>query len=343
MKVGFKIHGDALTRIVREVWISDHPKKAIEILLLGLHGITQQQSINIILGRAKLEGINNLDMIPDKVNTFDGHIPLYSIEQMIDRLETFILEEEARYNISVQYYHQLMLEGRAREIPKDYYQEPNKMRENILEYEENLLYLYSLVGKTVADLPLFNIKVAKRSSWMQTYGKAADEREIDKIMAAPFGDNSDLDPLAVDSTVQGIQDTLKGAGITKPPTIETLLEQEANYQGAQVENITETKFHSGYIAPAGDFYGCPDLQHKMLGNDLREKGSFSSDETDSEKALDDLGWLKLSMGRFAHSLQFITQAQFDVIFDYMESENIKTVKFNLVDQTLEKIGKKHLK
>ena len=104
------------------------------------------------------------------------------------------------------------------------------------------------------------------------------------------------------------------------------------------QDIVGSEFNTGYISPQGDFYGCPDVAHRQLAEKLVEVGSVRSDLKDEQQALDEAGWIKLSMGRIWSAKDHITQHQFDTIFDYMMSREKREIDFNRQMTSLAKLG-----
>jgi len=124
----------------------------------------------------------------------------------------------------------------------------------------------------------------------------------------------------------------KIAGI-QLPDVDAHLAQNHMYDPDDIkaESIKTTKFNSGYIDPAGRFYGCPDIQHMGFADDMHAAGLFQSSNEDKQVVLDVLGYLKFSMGRF-YCEKPLTQGQKDTLIDFAMSREVVAIRFN--DQTI---------
>jgi len=62
----FQISGEFITNQARAFWADEEkPAEALKLLLECCKGITRDQAMSIILGQAKLVGINDLDLVDD--------------------------------------------------------------------------------------------------------------------------------------------------------------------------------------------------------------------------------------------------------------------------------------
>jgi hypothetical protein len=79
-------------------------------------------------------------------------------------------------------------------------------------------------------------------------------------------------------------------------------------------------YRSGWLSPDGKFYGCEYTGHRSLVSDLDKGG---------ERALEETGWIKLSVGHWFSPWKFleangkITQAQLDTLFDWHQHQEQK--------------------
>jgi len=133
----------------------------------------------------------------------------------------------------------------------------------------------------------------------------------------------------------------KIAGI-QLPDLDAHLAQNHIYDPDNIkpESIKTTKFNSGYIDPAGRFYGCPDIQHMGFADDMYAAGLFVSSHDDKQVVLDMLGYVKFSMGRF-YCEKPLTQGQIDTLFDWAISREAHTIRFNDETMTMEKMLEKN--
>ena len=66
------------------------------------------------------------------------------------------------------------------------------------------------------------------------------------------------------------------------------------------DDIVDSVWNSGWLAPDGTFYGCPDLNHSDLDDRLwrhLSNGDTNNGET-SSRNIEKLGYIKLSSGRW---------------------------------------------
>jgi hypothetical protein len=89
----FSISGDYITDIVRQVWVEGDMTKAIHILKSGFPMFEMDLIMDIILGKKKLVGINEMTIEDDDTTECYG-IPLLSMDQQIANKEKALKERE---------------------------------------------------------------------------------------------------------------------------------------------------------------------------------------------------------------------------------------------------------
>lgn len=104
----------------------------------------------------------------------------------------------------------------------------------------------------------------------------------------------------------------------------------------QSEDILKSIWNSGWLAPDGRFFGCPDLIHNMFSKDLYERnkelelnltGEF--DYAHGDKIFEDNKWVKFSSGRWIYTGQMPveeekwrpTKKQYDVILSWAKERS----------------------
>jgi hypothetical protein len=75
--MNFSITGDYITERSRTFWQERQFSKAFK-LLDCLIGITREQQEAIITGKAKVEGVNELDFVPDDWTPPEGYLTHFS-------------------------------------------------------------------------------------------------------------------------------------------------------------------------------------------------------------------------------------------------------------------------
>ena len=85
----------------------------------------------------------------------------------------------------------------------------------------------------------------------------------------------------------------------------------------------------GWIAPDGKFFQCGFQGHIRLADDLMEAGIFASKNFNTERKLEQSGWIKLSANGILNFEDVrVTKRQQDAIFDFMESHKMKKISYN---------------
>lgn len=86
----FQIHGDGLTRIVRDLWLEGSRSKALTVLVTGLHGIDELQALDVCVGRKKLVGdVHGMSLADD-----DTDIEPASLRGLFQQQENELKEKE---------------------------------------------------------------------------------------------------------------------------------------------------------------------------------------------------------------------------------------------------------
>jgi hypothetical protein len=82
--------------------------------------------------------------------------------------------------------------------------------------------------------------------------------------------------------------------------------------------LADVRFWNGWLSPTGVFYNCGTWEHstkarKLAGQEVKKyKGYY-----DGEQALEKLGWLKVSGGRwYSSNIRPMSQKQMDFVFDW---------------------------
>jgi hypothetical protein len=116
-------------------------------------------------------------------------------------------------------------------------------------------------------------------------------------------------------------------GLTDLDKFVKQMHDESKREDIEVEDISKTKWSSGYIDPKGNFYGFHDLGHSEFAEILCKKFRLEPEEKegsdltfrDFEHTLDNEGWVKVSMSRFYwdDDKHKPTEEQKAAIVDYM--------------------------
>lgn len=87
------------------------------------------------------------------------------------------------------------------------------------------------------------------------------------------------------------------------------------------EDIMGSVWNSGWLAPNGDFYGCPDLDHVQFSEQLYHLLGFPYSEYDYDYEFETRGWIKFSCGRWLFVDLEPTKQQYDIIVEWTKDRN----------------------
>lgn len=90
----FSVSGDYVTNMVRELWADSNHEKALNILET-IEGLTEEQRYDILEGKLKLGGINDLTLEEDDATEIYG-MPLLSVKEMFIRERQKLEKEQER-------------------------------------------------------------------------------------------------------------------------------------------------------------------------------------------------------------------------------------------------------
>jgi hypothetical protein len=295
-KLYFTTTGEFITRTAREMWVSDLPKKALNILYEC--GMSKEQALLTISGKKQLVGkvrIGNsdtLDWVDDNVTEMHG-IAL-DVETMIDRLERKYIElSESKIIYS---------EADARTYGDDE-QEDEEYREKLIENVEPKIHeaveglevLYPVVGKTMKDLPVRKVR---------SFRKIKDDLRKEEI-----------------AQQERQNEIAKKEKRTEKFTV-------GGYGGhyyvvhTPVEKCEKENLTSGFLLPDGTFFGGSGVAwvHRAMIETLSDYGFFKdkeyvADEDDCQKIG---GWIKISSGHgwLLYGTKKPTNEQIQFIIDY---------------------------
>lgn len=85
--VGFTVHGDFITNHFRSLVREGNWRRAIEDVMDSLHGMTREYAEMILAGKAKMEGVNTVELLEDDIHTdvewSKAHYALYTANLFI--------------------------------------------------------------------------------------------------------------------------------------------------------------------------------------------------------------------------------------------------------------------
>lgn len=100
--IHFQIHGEFVTRLARDLWAEGSEEKALNLLVTGVHNMTEGLAIDICAGRLKLDGVNNnIKLKKDNAKTDSRGLPLPQsfAEVLKKKLKALKAEQEDKAQI----------------------------------------------------------------------------------------------------------------------------------------------------------------------------------------------------------------------------------------------------
>ena len=164
----FTVTGEGMTTQIRDSWVSDTPKHALKICQEGL-GMTTEQALEVITGKKKLIGDTRVDdgLDWDDDNTTEVSGIKLDVETMISRLEKKYIDASEAINLFNNDADGIIDRLRVESGSIFCNPELNENDGNIGYYTkmvadsiEQLEIVYSLVGKSMKDLPINKIRSA---------------------------------------------------------------------------------------------------------------------------------------------------------------------------------------
>lgn len=310
--VHFSVEGGFLTNFVRSKFVEDTPKKAVHTLMESLPGMPEDLAIEIITGKKKLVGINDLYLEDDNETqlysiplNFDSawsrlakkYLEEVSMLQMIKRRIVILgtsdtvkgaqyrndgFEDETMYDIS-------LLEDR---------ENFKKRKERIDKIAKELAYAGEQVGKSITDIPLENLEILPDFIKLPI-----DEPSIDVPFEVLL--NSDIE--TVGKYFSDDERKLRYAeatGKSYVPMVDSYLAAQRKIDENLKEKIKPNPItdmnDAGWLAPSGEFYGLngeiSNLLHNQLADALAEAGIVTPGEDDGVNVdgyMMKTGWTKI--------------------------------------------------
>jgi len=91
-KVYFRVHGDFITGLARNLWAEEDVGKAIRLLVQGVTNMDEGTAVMICTGHFKLDGVNDLQLLPDNAKEDGRGLPLLSLRETANRLRQKIAD-----------------------------------------------------------------------------------------------------------------------------------------------------------------------------------------------------------------------------------------------------------
>ena len=303
--VHFSISGDFITDQARSFWAESEYEKAFRILECAI-GISKDQMDDIIQGRKKLTGVNDLDLVDD--------------------------DWKPAANVHYPSRHEVLKKGESEEELQSYKEREAK------EYIKRQVYLeYELDFPTGAssDEARMCKQKAKQLIGVEEYENLLEEYVAEyeytqnpkpavSSFSAPKNEKPSMGDWFREQEKAGMLDLSDPLTMTNVLALDPMfmLEKRMNMERRSIQGDVPEKeselFEKGWLLPNGDYYRCHFMEHVWLAGELLNKKY--PDERNYEKTAEDLGWVKLT-GSQTWPLHFhkkLTKKQCNRLWDYCE-------------------------
>lgn len=296
--VGFQIHGDFITDHCRSLIEEGKPKNAWLILTEGLPGITTEQAAEVLTGRKKLEGVNDVDLVDDDAGAESS---AEFIAQIMEDAQEGIRLRKLLEN----FRNMAGLCHKAYNPPRDY--RGNAKRGSPAGLIDEAVIKNMLGGDQVPNL------------LMQVFPPFT-EKEFDEYFEKNQDDLynlvSEVHPW---TRTSGAEDMARRTGLPKK-VVDAVMNPPEPQKKPKTGDIK--KEDNGWILPDGKFYPCGFMGHGQLACDL---GMANSD-----RGAEDLGWVRCGLSEMDGSRNIRikdgkepTQAQINKIDLYCEANDME--------------------
>jgi len=358
----FTITGEGLTNIARNMWTSHIIKNAIETITCN--GLSIEVAEAVLTGKMKFAGDTSVN--PELWIEDDDATHYHS-----SRLLTFaeMLFEKQRRLVETFEYLRVLYVHLDRTIKNEGFTvhghtEINFIKTRIMEYNKkgdsyllDIIYLSTIIGADAVGLvnnALADSAEQKLDEHIRTLKRAYHEPKT----VNPISDVVGASPNLTTASLLGPGMSAALMAMTGMKEVPNVLEAEPLPEEIRPVSMETYEGNSGYIDRSGRFWPCSDLQHRMLAERLARDGiikiknlaeGIAFDDADkievsialgadAEKAIDNLGWVKLSVGRFAfwpeRETMRWTKKQIDTAMIYILKHEMMSVNYNSEEITL---------
>lgn len=285
----FTITGEFMTNHARELW-QEYKFSKVWSLLDCLIGITREQQEAILLGKKKLIGENNVELVDDDWTPPDGYA---SFKEAAERGEHWRELQERRDNEAEEYAH------------REWW--PTRGSTNAsLKY---FAHLEGLVGvtraKQLADAAMQRHSENSMMSRIEDEEKETKPRRPTRLEMANHAAKMRMEMAGMD------------VSILKDPI--GMLDRGKNLTPKLCSDMSS---ESGWLLLDGKYYGCGYMEHIGLAETLLARKTRPGN---AEEVGEKLGWVKIAKGLLGLNIvcqKRPTQKQFTKIWDYCQFHKI---------------------
>lgn len=343
----FYFKGEGFTNLMRDFWSSDLAIKALQNFGID-NGIPLEVAIEMVTGKKMAIGDSRVEMlvVDDDGRFKDSHYSYYTVEEMIARHEKYFIEYS---NVRAEFIRYLNLLT-SKEIKDDDevvlvqddqetdWLSPSETRKRVVSLDDKignsvkeLEFLYSIVGKSLKDLPYSKIGTTvaffDNNKDLEITTRVAREEIVKREK------KKDKQRKEEQARLQEIKDKRKE-------------EEDLKKNKYLITDVSEEDFGkigSCWITNDGKVFGgdAYPFIHDHICYYLSESGYFGKDRNGenircSEKDVEAMNWIKLSGGHgfmlYGHKNPniCINEAQRDTILKWAIANDEEEIEFNNV-------------
>jgi len=334
----FQITGQYITDKLRILW-SESPNKALKFIKESIPELPLDETINIIEGRKKLEGINDLDLVDDNWTKPDD-VPSYL--EFIQKAEIAIntlhdVKDDLISKLNYILYEAKVLQSsidsvgygfdKNNERVKDIYAMWESLPDHIKIYARNVPEFIVKHARTIKAENYKDIWSDKRAlpfdnpSLYDLFNESIlsvgylSSEYISKYIATRISDESEYrkicltmevyEPITTDSwnIVSEYKNKLKEE---ERKGIEASITEEIQFSFKKIEPDKNVESIYGWVSPNGDFYGCGHARHYQLIQELCRQimGDTYVEDHDSVQWAETNNWVRICHNDWDGKLQF---------------------------------------
>lgn len=301
--VHFSIEGEFITDRARALWGEGAFAKAFDLLSCCI-GMSMDQQVEILEGRKKLTGWNDLDFIDDDWSPPEGYP---SFMTALERAGSFDAHE---------------LERRRHQEAEDCVREAEKIQndewtdgERAADAEFFINRARHLIGEDATEAMLIDLKNDRLKEMQEWSGRTWEAKRLENDIERL---ESRVDPVALAyAEAQSRMQLLamsKGQDPCSVPSIDAMMKRGYDIKP---ELFADMASPSGWLLPNGKYYGCGNMEHIGLAHVLLEPEV--GEGKNCEAIAEERGWIKISVGMLGCNVMAKrkpTKKQRDKVFDY---------------------------
>lgn len=282
--VHFSVSGEYLTNFARGRFADGDPKKAVEVLTIGLNGMPLGIACDIVMGKKKLVGWNELELEDDNVSEHSGikldwedaykRLCNKYFEQlgMMQMLKRRIIHYGNSVNSYGACYRRDGFEDsktyetvRLKDDREDY----TRRKYRFDEITEELLFVSERLGKTLLDLPVEKFEPMPDFVTLHKPNDAKMHFDFDYLLN---GDIKTIENEDDDRQIR-MQEVIKEGEAVKSQ-VDSFIDNSIKIEKKLSKKIKPNDIldmnSAGWLAPNGDWYGLDGDIANQLHNQIAE-------------------------------------------------------------------------